>query len=222
MAPHSPISARVRWPWLWWAGPLSWVLGVALQLQQPRLWSTQTYACLSALALVLIGLFAAIVVVSPRPHQPSNPALTPAPQPSGAHGHPLLGGWLCVALVLLGAASTGWRAGLRQQQVLAPAWEGRTWVVSGQVVDLPRATPSGWRLVVALDGTPPLAASPPPATPPHGWPQRVALRVSPRAPGLAATTRRPRPQPTQPAPAPQAPSGTTPGVGSVWIVLVRT
>lgn len=93
-----------------------------------------------------------------------------------------------VAVAVLGAATTGWRAVERQQQVLVPAMEGHTWLVTGRVADLPRATPRGWRFefelesMVRLPPTAKLAPLPPGITdsamdgePPAQVPRRVVL-----------------------------------------------
>ncbi len=76
---------------------------------------------------------------------------------------------MLAALAVLGWASTGWRATWQQSQVLAPAWVGRTLVVTGTVTDLPRITADGLRFAFDLDtvdGGP---------LPGPGFPRRVLL-----------------------------------------------
>lgn len=142
---------------LWWVVPLAWVAGVATQLYQPRLWPVGMYMSFCASALVCIGFVATVAVVGgrrkqglePTPDSPLGPAAVGAV--GAARAEVALAVALVAAVAVCGAASTGWRAAERQQQVLAPAFEGHTWWVTGQVADLPRATPSGWRFEFELE-----------------------------------------------------------------------
>lgn len=151
--------------WVW--APLAWVVGVAAALQQVVLWPGDDYKLFGALTLVFIGLVAAVFVfIRGRLTGPSR-------RPPGL----AVAVWLAVAA--LGAVSTGWRAAQRQADVLPPAWQGMSLVLSGQVDDLPRATGNGWRFVFRVDGVQvapghKAPASGPPA-PGQGFPQRVQL-----------------------------------------------
>ena len=112
------------------------VLGVAAQLQQARLWPAWAYALTGLLALLL-------AVVAWRPRR------------AGARA---LGLWL-LAGALAAGASTGWRAGLRQAERLAPALEGRDLRLTGRIAGLPQRGEAGWRFRfdverASLDGAP--------------------------------------------------------------------
>ncbi|OYU92937.1 MAG: competence protein ComEC, partial [Burkholderiales bacterium PBB5] len=112
----------------------AWVAGVALQLQQGALWPLAVYQ--GGVACALLMLVAAWRL----------PALR----------HTL---GLAVALALLAAASTGWRAEQQLAQRLPHALEGRDLVVTGVVASLPQSGASGLRFVAEveqawLDGRP--------------------------------------------------------------------
>jgi len=112
------------------------VLGVAAQLQQARLWPAWAYALTGLLALLL-------AVAAWRPRR------------AGARA---LGLWL-LAGALAAGASTGWRAGLRQAERLAPALEGRDLRLTGRIAGLPQRGEAGWRFRfdverASLDGAP--------------------------------------------------------------------
>ena len=115
---------------------LGGVLGAALQLQQPSLWSAQNYVPFVLLAPVVYAL-AAIRVIAIH--------------------------WrVCLALVamgLLGFGATGLRATVYLADTLDPALEGRDLRVTGVVGNLPQRNESGlrFRLQVesaTLDGQP--------------------------------------------------------------------
>ncbi|PHM19347.1 MAG: DNA internalization-related competence protein ComEC/Rec2 [Curvibacter sp. PD_MW3] len=115
---------------------LAWVAGVALQLQQPELWSTTVYGLFLAAALVLI-VPTAIKNIS---------------------------FWLRVlsitlAFALLGFASTGLRATVFNSQGLTPALEGKDISVTGLVTAMPQYSEAGTRFrfeieSAQLDGQP--------------------------------------------------------------------
>lgn len=108
---------------------LGMVLGVALQLQQPALWSAGVYAGL----LVLAAAAALLAYRSLR----------------GAGWQALA--WLLVG-VLGGAGSTGLRAVAFAGQALDPALEGVTLVVSGRVAAMPTRSPQGLRFEFEVEG----------------------------------------------------------------------
>ena len=118
------------------AALLGAVLGAALQLQQPNLWSGFFYGSFVALALFVYAL-AAIRVIAIHWRM----------------------GLALVAMGLLGFGVTGLRATLYLADTLDPALEGRDLRVTGVVANLPQRNESGlrFRLQVesaTLDGQP--------------------------------------------------------------------
>ena len=109
----------------WWAAlwALAWLLGLALQLQQPVLWPAAGYGGLASLALLLVL----------------------ACMRGQSWGRLLPGVLLALALSCLAFASTGWRADARLAQRLAPALEGQDLLVTGVVASLPQVGASGLR-----------------------------------------------------------------------------
>lgn len=190
------IPSLPTWAALWWAVPVAWVVGVAAQLQQPALWSEQVYGLFCAIALVLIGLLAAVFNGSAIRHSAAghlaaghsaaghsavihSAASNSVARFSLARASAVGIGGVCLAVAVMGAASTGWRAVAKQQQVLVPSLEGRTWLATGRVADLPRATPRGWRFEFELEALAPVSTSTPPAlATPLRWPDRVVLSWS--------------------------------------------
>ena len=124
-----PSSPLAQWPNpAWWAvlWALAWLLGLALQLQQPVLWPLAHYGALAAVAgLVLLGALAWARGGGLRPALPG-----------------LLG---AAAMAALAFTSTGWRADGRLADRLAPALEGQDLLVTGVVASLPQVGPSGLR-----------------------------------------------------------------------------
>lgn len=114
-----------------------WILGTALQIQQPALWSQGTYA--SILMGSLIG--AAFVLVTPARRN-------------------LAGGVLLLtASVLVAFSSLGLRAIRIQALALAPTLEGRNVVLTGIVDAMPKRDNAGQRFLFEvesayLDGEP--------------------------------------------------------------------
>ncbi len=105
-------------------GVLGWVLGCAVQLQQPSLWPGWAYAVVAG----LVALAAPAIAARSR------------------------GGWV-VGLAIaagLGFASTGWRAVDQRSWVLAPALEGRDLVLTGRIDSLPQAVDAGQRFAFAV------------------------------------------------------------------------
>ncbi len=117
-------------------GGLAWLLGVALQLQQPLLWPLAGYLALvvAGLALLLLRMVASRVVAW-RP---------PAGRVAG-----LLA--LVAALSALGFGATGWRAELRLSDRLDPALEGRDLLVTGMVAAMPQDGASGTRFAFEVE-----------------------------------------------------------------------
>jgi len=101
----------------WWraAVALTWVGGVALQLQQPALWTGGVYPLMVAAALA--GMIAARRLWSRATL------------------------WLAVAAAGFGFA--GWRADMRLADALAPAWEGCDVEVVGVIDDMPQVADDG-------------------------------------------------------------------------------
>lgn len=100
-----------------WAVLPGAVLGVALQLQQGRLWPGTIYGALLAAALLLAGIATRI---------------------GGGRRIGWATGVALLAGVLAAAGTTGLRAARYQAQGLAPALEGVDLVVTGQVATLPQ------------------------------------------------------------------------------------
>lgn len=126
-----PVSARP------WAGSMSpgflfsgFIVGVAVQLQQPSLWQGGRYAVLAALGGALVGvLYGAAARRNLR----------------GA-------GWaVVVAAALLGFGLTGWRAGVFQFSTLNPALEGRDIEVIGRVLAMPQPAEDALRFRLSVE-----------------------------------------------------------------------
>ncbi len=113
----------------WWraAAVLAWVAGVALQLQQPALWSGEAYPLL--LAAALGGL---LVAGRLRGRLPSR------------YGFAL-------ALVAAGFAFAGWRADARLADALAPEWEGCDVEVVGVVDEMPQLADDGEHFAFVIE-----------------------------------------------------------------------
>jgi competence protein ComEC len=101
---------------------LGWLLGAAAQLQQAALFAPESYAVL-ALSSLCLGGAAWVLRRSPA-----------------AAGLALL-----VAGVLMSFAQTGWRAGERLADRLAPSLEGQDLQLRGRVVGLPQVDAQGLR-----------------------------------------------------------------------------
>lgn len=123
---------------LWWlAAAGAWLVGVAWQVHEPRLWPVVAYAsgtCAGGLALALSALAAA---------WRASGASRQGPTAMGPQA-PRWARWAAVsALALLAWGSTGWRASDRLAQRLPPAWVGRDVGVTVQVAGLVNAAPFG-------------------------------------------------------------------------------
>ncbi|WP_332776730.1 DNA internalization-related competence protein ComEC/Rec2 [Polaromonas sp.] len=95
------------------------IIGVAVQLQQPSLWQAGLYAALAALAAALVGILHRAAALKKKTLRG--------------------GGWaVFVFAILLGLGLTGLRASAFQAQALAPALEGQDLVVTGMVLAMPQ------------------------------------------------------------------------------------
>ncbi|HEX6018488.1 MAG TPA: DNA internalization-related competence protein ComEC/Rec2, partial [Burkholderiaceae bacterium] len=104
---------------------LTWIGGVALQLQQPSLWSTRlNLACAAA---GVLGVTLALIW-----------------RRRGSH---LL---LCVALALTAFGTTAWRAEQRLAAQLSPALESRNLLATGTIDRMPQLASDGVRFVFAV------------------------------------------------------------------------
>ncbi len=106
---------------------LAWVAGVALQLQQPALWSGEAYPLL--LAAALGGL-----IVAGR-----------------LRGRLPLRCGFALALAVAGFAFAGWRADARLADVLAPEWEGCDVEVVGVVDEMPQLADDGQHFAFVIE-----------------------------------------------------------------------
>ena len=118
------------WPQAWrrfsvTPAALCWLAGVAVQLQQARLWTGVSYASSAGAALLLALLWLR------RRH-------LPAP-------------WLYLALAVLGWSLTGLRAVQVASQALDRNLQGRDLVVVGRVVGLPQWGEDGTRLALQVE-----------------------------------------------------------------------
>lgn len=189
-APDVPADAGLRLAALM----LSWLCGVALQLQQPQLWPAPGYAAagaaaaLSAWVAARAAMRAAGAVRQQARRQPLPVALPAAVLAS------------VLAAALAGFAYTGARAGWRLAERLPAALEGRDLELTGIVTGLPQPGPQGLRfdfaveaarldgVVVAsparvslnwgrgFDADPLLGAAPPPIEAGQRWRLPVRLR----------------------------------------------
>jgi competence protein ComEC len=105
----------------WWraAAALAWVLGVAMQLQQPALWPGASYPLTLAAAL---GLLLAAMRLQ-----------------RAAIARIGIG----LALATAGFGYAGWRADVRLADALAPEWEGCDVEVVGVIDEMPQVAEDG-------------------------------------------------------------------------------
>lgn len=125
--------------WCWVGGLAAWVTGVVAQLQQVSLLHASFYGLICLLSISLIAL-GALFLASFRRRQVGG---------AWGTGAAVLC-WL-VAVAALGWSSTGWRAAEWASRALPDELEGRTLLLTGRVVNLPTATPLGWRLAFEPD-----------------------------------------------------------------------
>ena len=129
---------------------LAWLIGVALQLQQPALWPLASYAAIAIAAALLLAMSA------------------------WRRAAMLALGAAFVCAAALGFAGAGWRASLRLADALPTALEGRDLLVTGVVTSLPQRTPAGLRFRFDVEDAQPADAafrgpSQLPATLAVGW-----------------------------------------------------
>ena len=113
---------------------LAALLGLALQLQQPALWSASSYAGMVVAALILIAAQAALAEWRAK--------------------NTLKNLLLAAALFTLAFASTGWRAQQRLSTAMPEHLAGQDWLVQGRIVGLPQQQGEDWRLLFAPDSSP--------------------------------------------------------------------
>ncbi|MBS0341271.1 MAG: DUF4131 domain-containing protein [Proteobacteria bacterium] len=151
--PEFREAARAAWPFVAMGG---WVLGCALQLQQPLLWRWPAYGLLLAL-----GLLAGWAIVRWRRHW-SRFVLASA----------LLAG------AMGGAGLTGLRACLFAAHAIEPRDEGRDLTLVGTVAQMPQQFEGGIRFRLEVDEPPPGVRLPPSLL--LGW-YAEDLQKAPRA-----------------------------------------
>lgn len=117
---------------------LGTVAGLALQLQQPWLWSTTHYASMLALS----GLLACAGVWRLRHSRGSTSG--------GALSASLLLSLFLLTGLLAGAGSSGWRAAFFASQALTPDLQGLDIDVTGHIASLPQRTAQGERFLLAV------------------------------------------------------------------------
>ena len=152
----SGVVAAGSWAFAALGGTL---LGAALQLQQPRLWSTGAYA-----ALFLAGL-GGLAVLSRR-----------WPMFRGLHASRLFAGLPIMAALAFGTFAggglAGWRAGAYAKGALDPALEGRDLQVVGVVGQMPQRSEGGTRFRLDVESARWADAS---ESSPTRVPSRIAL-----------------------------------------------
>jgi predicted membrane metal-binding protein len=113
----------------WWRAvlALAWVVGVALQLQQPRLWPWASYPLIAAGALCMALMAGRVRTLG------SSRALAVA------------------AAAALGFACAGWRADARSSDALAPEWEGCDIELVGTIAEMPQVAEDGEHFAFAVE-----------------------------------------------------------------------
>jgi competence protein ComEC len=109
------------------AAALCWVAGVALQLQQPALWTGAAYPLIGTAALGALPIALRC------------PWRGPARVAVG------------IVLAALGFAYAGWRADLRLADALAPEWEGCDVELVGVVAEMPQVAEDGMHFAFVVE-----------------------------------------------------------------------
>ena len=142
----SPRSWWPTWPnWPTWpVAGLAWLLGLALQLQQPQLWPWAAYGgCAAAAVLALLAL-QGLQALKPRLHTVWPWGMRSATWPACAAL-----AWAALAWAALGWAALGWAIAGLQACAVPPAiearLEGRDLDVVGRVSAMVQVHDSGWR-----------------------------------------------------------------------------
>lgn len=110
---------------------VAWLLGIALQLQQARLWPEALYIAGLALALATLP----VARWRLRVGRSELPAMA----------------LICIALGAAAFCSTGWRAGARLAEQLPAALQGQDLLLTGAIAALPRSAPDGRRFVFEVE-----------------------------------------------------------------------
>lgn len=123
---------------------LGWLTGIAVQLQQGKLWPAASYALLvaSGLALLVASLS------SLRSRHPAPGMAPPQVLPGVSFATRLLA---LLAATLLAYASTGLRALHLQSQALPPVLEGRDLTLTGHIAAMPQRTDNGTRFLFEVE-----------------------------------------------------------------------
>lgn len=108
---------------------VAWLGGVLLPSLQPAVWPVA--ACIATLCMGAVLLLAALQARGPARQMRWPAAL--------------------IALAMLGAGSSGWRAAAVMAEALPADLENRDLLVEGSVSGLPRAVPGGLRFVFEVD-----------------------------------------------------------------------
>ena len=138
------MTTPKRWSlvWSWPVLTLSFLAGMAAQLQQAALWSRHVVVLITLLSLILFG-FSAIKSGAVR-----------APRSLRRQASDVRSVWVPLALFAvfgLGLGSTAWRASAFAAGALDPALEGRDLRVTGQITAMPQLGEAGWRFRFEVD-----------------------------------------------------------------------
>ena len=126
---QAPAIATADAAGAWWRAALAsaWVVGIALQLQQPALWQGEAYPLIGAAAL-------GVLLAARR-----------LPWRGVARAG------IAIALAAAGFAYAGWRADTRLADALAPGWEGCDVELVGVIDDMPQVADDGEHFVFVVE-----------------------------------------------------------------------
>ncbi|MEY4884488.1 MAG: hypothetical protein RIS34_2342, partial [Pseudomonadota bacterium] len=125
-------SGSPKQPALLFPAMLGLVLGCAVQLQQPSLWSRPVYELITVVALMNAAWIAIKNVALPR-------------------SQVVIRVGVLVMTMGLAFGLTGWRASAFMAQALSPALEGRDITVTGMVAAMPQRNETGLRFRLAVE-----------------------------------------------------------------------